>query len=97
MLMFGILASAAAGGAAGFLAGTTLGKTRPATPLPTTIKLTREQLASAVTELERAGDELNADAKSEHAGRAMVLTRRLQELTTSLGRIGHKAKQEGSA
>ena len=34
MLMFGILASAAAGGGAGFIAGTTIGKTRPATPLP---------------------------------------------------------------
>lgn len=97
MLMFGILASAAAGGAAGFIAGTTIGKTRPATPLPATIERAREELGATCSQLDKASDRLASSKKHELAGGVRVLTKRIQEMTTALGRVGHKAKQEGGA
>lgn len=97
MVMFGILVAIAAGAGAGYVAGTSIGKTRPATPLPTTVKLTREQLASTCSQLEKASAKLNEAEQSELSGRALIVQKKLTELTTSLGRIGHKAKQEGSA
>lgn len=97
MLMFGIMASAAGGGAAGYVFGLGLGRTRPSTPLPTTIKLTREQIAAASQQVEKASEKLQAADRSELAGSALVVGRRLSDMTASLGRIGHKAGKEGSA
>lgn len=97
MIMFGILVAIAVGAGAGFIAGSTIGRTRPATPLPTTVKLTREQLASTCSQLQAASAKLNAHERDELSGRALVLEKKLGELATSLGRIGHKAQKEGSA
>ncbi|MHB8603769.1 MAG: hypothetical protein ACYDCK_00835 [Thermoplasmatota archaeon] len=93
--MFGIMAAAAAGGVAGYFAGTTIGQTRPATPLHTTIRLTRDQLAATATQLEKASEKLNASQRGDLAGSALVVGRRITELTNSLGRLDHKAKKEG--
>lgn len=100
MLMFGITIALALGCAAGYLLGTALGRTRPATPLPTTVQVTREHLASTCAHLEKASARLNAAQRGELAGHALVLARRISDLGTQLGRIGHKARrqqQEGSA
>jgi hypothetical protein len=97
MVMFGILASAAAGGGVGFVAGTTLGRTRPATPLPATIQLTRDQLAAACAQLDKASAKLGSAQQGELAGGANVVSKRLSQLAAALGRIGHKAKREGTA
>lgn len=97
MLMFGIMAAAAAGGAAGYVFGIGLGRTRPSTPLPTTIKLTRDQIAAASQQVEKASQKLQASQRSELAGSALVVGRRLADMTSALGRIGHKASKEGSA
>lgn len=98
MLMFGILIALALGCAGGYVLGNHVGRTRPETPLPTTIRLTRENLAASCTHLEKASAKLNAAQRSEQAGAALVLARRLSELATQLGRIGHKARhEEGSA
>ena len=98
MLMFGIMIALALGCAAGYVLGTALGRTRPATPLPATIQLTREHLNSTGAHLEKASSKLNKAERSEMAGTALVLARRLADLSTQLGRIGHKARreQEGS-
>lgn len=99
MLIFGIMVALVVGSAGGYVLGTSIGKTRPETPLPTTIRLTREQLASTCTHLEKASGKLNNAERSERAGAALVLERRLSELSSSLGTIGHKAKRSkgGSA
>lgn len=99
MLMFGIMIALALGCAGGYLLGTALGRTRPATPLPATVQATREHLASTCASLEKASTKLNAAHRSELAGTALVLARRLSDLSTQLGSIGHKARrqQEGSA
>jgi hypothetical protein len=97
MLMFGVLAAAAGGAATGYVAGTSIGRTRPATPLPTTIKVTRDQLAATCAQLDQASSKLNAAQRSDLAGHTLVMGRRISELATALGRVGHKAKQEGSS
>ena len=99
MLMFGMVAAAVTGGVAGYVVGTTMGRTPPETPLPATIRLTRERLAAAVSDLEKASSTLNASRRGELAGTAMVLGRRVTEFSGHLGTIGHKAKRskEGSA
>ena len=99
MLMFGILITAVLGCAAGFFLGTSMGATRPATPLPTTIQVTRERLTSTVTQLEKASTRLNEAQRSELAGTALVVSRRISELSSKLGSLGAKTRreQEGSA
>lgn len=99
MLMFGILIALALGCAGGYVIGQALGRTRPETPLPATIQLTRENLASACNHLEKASTKLNAARRPESAGATLVVARRLSDLATQLGRIGHKAgrQQEGSS
>lgn len=97
MLMFGILAACAAGGVTGFVAGTTIGRTRASTPLPTTIRLTRDQLASTCAQLDKASAKLNDARHGELSGTALVVGRKLTEIAGELGRIGHKAKKEGAA
>lgn len=98
MLLFGIMMAAVAGLAGGYLMGVNLGKTRPETPLPTTIRLTRDLLANTTGDLEKASKKLNEAQRPELAGSTLVLARRLSELSSALGRIGHKAKhEEGSA
>lgn len=98
MLMFGIMVTAVLGCAAGYFVGTSLGATRAPTPLPTTVRVTRERLSSTISQLEKASTKLNEAQRSELAGTALVLSRRVGELSSALGSIGHKAKrQEGSA
>lgn len=99
MLMFGIMIALGLGCAAGYVLGTAAGRTRPETPLPTTIQLTRDHLAAATGHLEKASAKLNAADRAEMAGGALVLARRLSEMSAKLGGIGHKARreQEGSS
>ena len=99
MLMFGMAAAAVMGGVAGYVLGTTLGRTPPETPLPTTVRLTRERLASVVSDLEKASKALNASQRSDLAGSALVLGRRASDASSRLGSIEHRAKRgkEGSA
>lgn len=94
VLMFGILIALALGCGAGYVLGVSLGKTRPATPLPATVRLTREQLASTCAHLEKASAKLGAADRSELAGSALVLARRTSDLATQLGRIGHRAQRD---
>lgn len=96
MLMFGIMAAAAAGGAAGYVAGTTIGRTRPSTPLPTTIRLTRDQLAATCTQLEKASECLNASQRGDLAGTTLGVGKRVSELASALGQVGHKATREAA-
>lgn len=93
MMMFGIAVTAAVGCAAGFVLGVTIGRAAPETPLGTSLRLTREQLASAVAQLEKASAKLNASDRSEDAGTAIVLGRRVSELSASLGTLQHKAQR----
>ena len=97
MLLFGILAAAVLGCAGGFVIGTTMGRTRPSTPLPTTIRVTRETLATTCTQLEKASAKLNAAQKHELAGTALTLGRRIQELSAALGAVERKAKHAKEA
>lgn len=93
-VMLGIVVAAALGGAFGFFAGTSLGRTRVETPLATTIELTREQLTASRLGVEKASDALARANANELAGSAMLVSRRLTELGTALARVGHKAKRE---
>ena len=99
MLLFGIMVALVVGAAGGYVLGTSIGKTKAETPLPTTIHLAREQLAATCTHLGKASGKLNDAERSERAGTLLVLERRLSELSSKLGAIGHKAKRSkgGSA
>lgn len=98
MLLMGIMVAAVAGAAGGYLLGTNIGKTPPETPLPTTVRLTRDILANTVTDMEKASRKLTEAQLPEHAGRATVLSRKVSELSSALGRLSRKAQQEeGSA
>ena len=94
MILMGIMVAAIAGAAGGYMVGTTLGKTPPETPLPTTVRLTRDLLANTCTDMEKASRKLGDARLPEHAGRATVLSRKLSELSTALGRLGKKAQHE---
>lgn len=99
MLMFGIVAAAVLGAAGGYVLGTRIGATSPGTPLPTTLRLTRESLASVTAQLEKASSKLNGAQHPELSGTALVLGRRVTDMASELGRIEQKAKhtREGSA
>lgn len=98
VLLMGIMVALVAGAAGGYIVGTSMGKTRPETPLPTTVRLTRDLLSATTTDLEKASRKLTESQKPEAAGRALVLSRRVAEISTALGRVGVKAKhEEGSA
>ena len=94
ILLFGIMLAIAVGCGGGFMLGTTIGRTRAATPLPTTLRLTRETLSSACVQLEKASMKLNATQLPEHAGTVTILGRRIAELSGELGRIERKAKHQ---
>lgn len=93
MLMFGILIALVLGCAAGYVMGTSIGRAPAATPLPTTIQRTRDQLAQAVSRIEKASTQLNASERHEESGNALVLARRIAEASTQLGVVGQKAKR----
>lgn len=97
MLLFGIIAAAVLGCAAGFVMGTTMGRTRPATPLPTTLRVTRETLATTTTQLEKASARLNTARRSDLAGSALILGRRIAELSAGLGALERKTKHAKEA
>lgn len=99
MLLFGIMVAAVLGAAGGFVVGSTMGRTKPETPLPTTVRLTRDQLAAACADLEKASKKLGSSHKSEESGSALVISRRISELSARLGRLGRQAqhRQEESA
>lgn len=99
MLLFGIMVAAIVGAAGGFVFGTTTGRTKPETPLPTTLRLTRDQLAATCSDLEKASRKLSDARKSEESGAALVVARRIADLSAQLGRLDRKAqhRQEGSA
>lgn len=98
MLMLGIMIALLAGAAGGFVLGTQLGRASPATPLPTTIRLARDELAATVTRLEKASAKLNAAQRSDLAGAALVVGRRVTDVSSALGALGHKTKvEEGTA
>lgn len=92
ILLFGIMLAIAIGCGGGFVLGTTIGRTRPATPLATTLRLTREALASVSARLEKAAVKLSGAQRPEHAGTAVILGRRLAGFSQELGRIERKAK-----
>lgn len=96
-LMLGIIVTTVVGCGAGFVLGTSVGKTDGTSTLPSTIQQTRDRLSSARERLEKASTELNNAQRSDLAGSALVLARRISEVSTQLGRTQRKARQEGSA
>lgn len=99
MLLFGILMAVVLGAAGGYMVGTSFGRTRPETPLPTTLRITRERLQGSVGEIEKASRKLTSAQRGELAGHALVASKRVTDLSAALGRIGRKARhhEEGSA
>ena len=96
-LMFGVMITVVLGCGAGYVLGTSLGKTGSNVELPTAIRLSRDRLASTSARLESASSTLTRSQRPELAGKALVLARRVSELSTALGSIEHKAKKGGSA
>lgn len=94
MILFGILVAGAVGCAGGYVLGTSIGRTRPETPLPTTIRIARDALAATCTDIEKASRALGEARQAEAAGRALLLAERICELSSQLGRHGRKAKHE---
>lgn len=98
VILMGIMIALVAGAVGGYLMGTQMGKTKPETPLPTTVRLTRDLLAQANGDLEKASRKLTDAQRPELAGSAIVVSRRLEELSSAVGKIGRKAAhQEGSS
>lgn len=99
ILLFGIIAAVALGCAAGYVMGTQMGRTRPATPLATSVHVVREALASATNRVEKASTKLGSTERGELAASAKAIARRLSELSTGLGSVERKSKtsREGSA
>lgn len=93
MTILAMLIAAVVGGAGGYALGTTVGRTAVPTPLPVTIRLAREGLASAAERLEAASKKLNGSARRDLAGSPLTLARRISEISNDLGRIEHKAKR----
>lgn len=92
-LMFGVIVTAALGCAGGYVIGSALGRTSAGTPLSTTLRLSRERLASATAHLEKASTKLNVSRQADLAGSALVLRRRIADLSGQLGRIEHAAQK----
>lgn len=94
MILLGLMVALVAGAAGGYIMGNMLGKTKPETPLPTTVRLTRDLLAQTSTELEKASRKLTDAQRPELAGSAIVVSRRVEELSSAIGRLGRKARHE---
>lgn len=97
-LLFGVLTTLALGAAAGFVLGSAVGRTQAATPLSTTLRLARERLAAASSQIERATAKLGSAERGEFAGSATGLGRRMADLSSELGMLERKSlkSREGS-
>jgi uncharacterized membrane protein YccC len=96
-LMFGVILTVLIGCGAGYVIGTSLGRTEPGVQLPTALRLSRDRLSSASTRLENASSELARSRRPELAGSTLALARRVSEVSTALGAIERKVRKGGSA
>jgi hypothetical protein len=98
-LLFGIILTVVLGGAAGYFVGTLVGRTEGASDFAASLRLARERLVGAVGALERTAQGLDAAARADLAGSALVLRRKVEETANAIGTIErHVAKKtEGKA
>ncbi|MHB8587067.1 MAG: hypothetical protein ACYDDF_14655 [Thermoplasmatota archaeon] len=86
-LIFAAILTAMIGAALGATIGSMVGRTDSDRSFATTIRITRERLATATDDLERGASALAHEARSDAAGAATVLRSRVAEIAKDLGAI----------